>query len=163
MQKQNKPAAQVATQQVSVHARNIANNAIVRLQQRIAAVQQLRASKNAARKFAAQQQAFALAVQQAAAQYGVTPQQAAAALGLVASSARANSATVQPSVPTLQVQGTQHKPCAAVHALCAQLVATDPHATRKQMLQLCTDNGINPATASTQVGRFRAANKLAAQ
>lgn len=138
---------QVAATQQKVRA----NNNVVRMQQRIAKVQQLRASKNAARKLAAAHAAFVAGVQQLAAQQGIAPQQVAAMLGMQARNARANSATVAPSSSAVVVQGSALRPCAAVHALCAQY----PHYTRAQMVQLCVDNGINKATASTQVGVYR--------
>lgn len=150
----NQQPSQAAT---TVANRNVANNAIVRLQQRVAAVQAVRAAKNAARKQVAMQQAYQLQVQQLAAQYGLpvpsfTPQ--------VARNARANSATVAPSSATVTVGGVAYKPCKAVHALCELLGA---NATRAQQLQICKDNGINAATASTQVGIYRKAAAAAAQ
>lgn len=130
------------------------NNTVVRMQQRIAAVQQLRAGKNAARKQVAAQQAFMLGVQQLAAQYGVNPAQL-----LQVNHARANSATHKPSAPVVHVTGTGAlNPCKAVHALCAGM----PNATRAQMVQAATDAGINPNTAKTQVGLYRAAAAKAA-
>lgn len=143
------------TKQQVVQNRNIANNQVVRMQQRIAQVQAVRAAKNNARVQQRNQQAYLLAVQQLAAQYGVT-----APVQTVALNARANSATVAPSTALVSVQGVQYKPCAAVHALCATLPAT---ATRAQMLQLCKDNGINAATASTQVGIYRKQQAQAAK
>jgi hypothetical protein len=131
-----------------------ASNAAARNAQRIATVQQLRASKNAARKQVANQQAFMLQVAQLSVQYGVP---APSFAPVVARNARANSATIAPSATTVSVQGVAYKPCKAVHALCATLPAT---ATRKEQMQLCTDNGINRATASTQVAIYR---KAAAQ
>lgn len=137
-------------QQVAVNP-NIANNAMVRLMQRVAQVQALRASKNAARKQHAQQQAYMLQVQQLAAQYGMPAPNFGAQ---VSAYARANSETIAPSNTSVVVQGVAYKPCKAVHALCATLPAT---ATRAEQLQLCKDNGINAATASTQVGIYRKA------
>jgi hypothetical protein len=145
---------QVAAKQQGVHARNVANNAIVRMVQRIAAVQALRASKNAARKQVANQQAFMLQMQQLAAQYGVNPAQL-----LQVGNARANSATHKPSAPVVHTATGAHNPCKAVHELCA----TMPGATRAQMVQACTDAGINPNTAKTQVGVYRAKAKAAQQ
>jgi hypothetical protein len=134
----------------------VQRNAVTRMQQRIAVVQQLRASKNAARKHAAAQAAFIAGVQQLAAQHGIANVQHLLHTG----TARANSATVTPSNTSVVVDGVALRPCAAVHALCAKY----PHYTRAQMVQLCTDNGINKATASTQVGVYRtAAAKAAAQ
>lgn len=150
---------QTKQQVVTVQQRN----AVARMQARIAKVQALRAAKNVARRQAAAHAAFVAGVQQLAAAQGIAPQQVAAMLGLQASNARANSATVAPSKQLVHVNGVALKPCAAVHALCAQY----PHYTRQQMLQLCTDNGINAATASTQVGLYRSnvakAAKAAAQ
>lgn len=142
-------------QQVAVNP-NIANNAIVRLVQRVAQVQALRAAKNAARKQHAQQQAYMLQVQQLAAEYGMPAPNFGAQ---VSAYARANSETIAPSNTSVTVMGIAYKPCKAVHALCATLPAT---ATRKEQMQLCTDNGINSATASTQIGIYRKAT-LAAQ
>lgn len=133
-----------------------ASNAAARNAARIAAVQQLRASKNAVRAAATKQQAYMLAVQQLSAQYGVPVPSFAP---VVARNARANSATVAPSATTVSVNGVAYKPCKAVHALCATLPA---NATRTQQLQLCKDNGINAATASTQVGIYRKAAATAA-
>lgn len=147
---------QQSQQATSPAARVVANNAIVRNAQRIAHVQALRAAKNNARKQAAAQQAYMLQVQQLAATYGMpvpsfTPQ--------VARNARANSATVAPSSSTVTVNGVAYKPCKAVHALCELLGA---NATRAEQLQICKDNGINAATASTQVGIYRKAAAAAA-
>lgn len=126
-------------------------NAILRLAQRVANVQAMRAAKNAVRAAAAKQQAYQLGVAQLAAQYGLP---APSFAPQVSAYARANSETITPSNTTVVVQGTPYKPCKAVHALCATLPAD---ATRAQQLQLCTDNGINSATASTQVGIYRKA------
>lgn len=127
----------------------VSKNAIVRLAQRVAQVQALRASKNAVRKQVAKQQAYQLGVAQLAAQYGLP---APSFAPQVSAYARANSETITPSNTVVVVQGTAYKPCKAVHALCATLPAT---ATRAEMLQLCIDNGINASTASTQVGIYR--------
>jgi len=137
-------------------------NAIARMQARIAAVQALRSSKHAARVAARNQQAFTLQMQQLAAQYNVAPEQLKAMLGATDRAARANSATANPSTELVTVNGVSYKPCAAVHALCDWLVSTEPNATRKQMLELCKDNGINASTAATQVGLYRARAKAAA-
>lgn len=135
----------------------IANNTMVRLQQRIAQVQALRSAKNTARKQHAKQQAYMLQVQQLATQYGV---EAPSFAPQVAANARANSATIAPSRELVSVAGVGYKPCKAVHALCATLPA---NATRKEQMQLCIDNGINRATASTQVGIYRKAANQAAE
>jgi prolyl-tRNA editing enzyme YbaK/EbsC (Cys-tRNA(Pro) deacylase) len=128
------------------------------MQQRIAAVQQMRASKHAARIAARKHDAFITGVHQLAAQLGVDPAQLLRAQK-VAYNARANSATVAPSSEVVHVNGEALRPCKAVHALCA----TIPNATRSEMLQLCKDNGINPSTAATQVGKFRAMQAEAAK
>jgi hypothetical protein len=135
-------------------------NTATRMQARIAAVLQQREAKNVVRREKVAQQAFMAGVEQLAAQYGVDPsalmraQQVAAA-----ATARANSATIAPSRELVHVGGEALKPCKAVHALCA----TIPDATRAEMLELCYDNGINRATAQTQVGKFRAAAKAKAE
>jgi hypothetical protein len=139
---------------VSKAASKAASNAAARNAQRIATLLAARAAKNAVRRAAANQQAFMVQVAQLSAQYGVP---APSFAPVVARNARANSATVAPSATTVTVQGVAYKPCKAVHALCATLPAT---ATRAQQMQLCTDNGINRATASTQVAIYR---KAAAQ
>lgn len=134
---------------------------VARMQQRIAVVQALRASKHAARIAAKQQAAFIAAVQQQAAQYGVAPAQVQAMLHAVnkgAPAARANSATQQPSSAVIVVNGVPLKPCKAVHAICA----ANPTATRAQVLHLCKLQGINQATASTQYGVYQKTNKVAA-
>lgn len=146
----------MAKQQQNFTARNIANNAIVRMQQRIAAVQALRATKHQQRIAARNAAAYQAALQQLAAQYGMQAPKVSIDLH-----ARANSATVAPSAPLVTVQGVAYKPCKAVHALCDQLVQRNPDATRAEMLQLCRDNGINAATASTQVGLYRKARAAA--
>lgn len=144
-------------QQVAVNP-NVANNAIVRLAQRVAAVQAVRSAKNAARKQHAAQHAYMLQVQQLAAQYGLPVPSFAPQ---VSAFARANSETIAPSATMVVVNGVAYKPCKAVHALCATLPA---NATRKQQMQLCTDHKINGATASTQVAIYRkAAAQAAAQ
>jgi hypothetical protein len=138
----------------------LANNTVVRQQMRIAKVQALRASKNAARRHAAQQQAFMLQVNEVAAAHGVPAAQVQQLLGLLNGKPlpRANSATHKPSGELIAVNtgsGVQYlRPCKAVHALCATLPA---NATNKQMVQLATDHGINAATAATQVAIYRKA------
>lgn len=133
-------------------------NTLTRMQQRIAAVQEQRAAKHAARIADRNQRAFMLALQEQAAQYGIAPEQVAKMLGATDRAARANSGTIAPSNEMVVVNGVAYKPCKAVHALCD----TIPNATRAEMLELCKDNGINAATASTQVGKYRAAAKAAA-
>lgn len=128
-------------------------NAVARMQQRIAKVQQLRASKHAVRIATRNQQAFIVAMQELAAKHGVNPAQL-----LQVGNARANSATHKPSAPVVHVAGAALNPCKAVHALCA----ANPTYTRAQMVQLCVDQGINPNTAKTQVGVYRAQAKAAA-
>lgn len=136
------------------------SNAAKRVHARAIALLAVRAARNAARAAVKQQQAYRLAVQQLAEQYGV---QAPSFAPAVAANARANSATITPSRELVSVGGTMYKPCKAVHALCE----TIPNGTRAEMLQLCKDNGINAATASTQVGIYRkaaqAAKELAAE
>jgi hypothetical protein len=135
-------------------------NTATRQAARIAAVLAQREAKNVVRRAAAAQQAFMVAVQQAAAQYGIPETQARAMFApQVARTARANSATVAPSTELIVVKGEALRPCKAVWALCATLPAD---ASRKEMLQICKDNGINSSTAATQVGLFRAAAAKAA-
>jgi D-alanyl-D-alanine dipeptidase len=123
-------------------------NTATRQAARIQLVLEERARRHASRIGARKQQAFLAAVQEAAAQYGVDPKQL---LRTQAANARANSATVAPSREAIVVNGESLRPCKAVHALCA----TIPDASRKEMMQLCIDNGVNRATAATQVGKFR--------
>lgn len=132
-------------------------NAVARMQQRIAKVQQLRASKHAARIAARNQSAFLLQVNELAVQYGINAQQLIKMHNSNNTNARANSATVNPSAALVTVNGVPLKPCKAVHALCA----ANPTATRAQVLQMCAQHGINPATAATQYGVYR--KQLAAQ
>lgn len=128
---------------------------INRMQQRIAVVQALRASKHVARIAARQQAAFITQVQQLAAQYGINTAQVLKMHNSNNTAARANSGTATPSAAQVMVNGVPYKPTKAVHALCA----ANPTATRAQLLAMCAQHGINPATASTQVGLYRAANK----
>lgn len=123
-------------------------NTATRMAQRIQIVLEERARHHEVRIAARRQQAFLVAMQELAAAHGMDP---AAVLGIKAADARANSATVAPSREVIVVNGESLRPCKAVHALCA----TIPTATRKEMMQLCIDNGINRATAATQVGKFR--------
>lgn len=135
----------------------VTKNATSRNAARIAAVLAQRAAKNEVRRAAATQHAYMLAVKQLSVQYG---QPAPSFAPVVARNARANSATIAPSATSVSVGGVSYKPCKAVHALCATLPAT---ATRTEQLQLCKDNGINAATASTQVGIYRKAAATAAK
>lgn len=137
-------------------------NTATRQNARIAAVMQQREAKNVVRRAAVAQQAFFAAVQEKAAEYGVDPSAMLAAMQPKhngGAAPRANSATVAPSRELVYVGGEALKPCAAVHALCN----TIPSGTRADMLQLCYDNGINRATAQTQVGKYRAAAAKAAE
>ena len=133
-----------------IQVATIATNASNRVHVRALALMQVRAQRNAARVAVKQQVAFQAQVAQLAAQYGLPAPSFSPA---VAANARANSATVTPSRELVSVNGVAYKPCKAVHALCEQL----PNGTRAEMMQLCKDNGINAATASTQVGIYRKA------
>jgi hypothetical protein len=119
---------------------------------RIAAVQALRTEHKAARTakataLATQQQglqqiaALQLQVAQLQQQYGVATKQG---------SARANSATVVPSVALVQVAGAAMQPCAAARAIAVQ-----HYPNRKAALKAMLLAGINVATASTQYGIVR--------
>jgi hypothetical protein len=136
---------------------SIAVNAAQRTHARAVALLAVRAARNAKRAQQRNQQAYMLAVAQLATQYGVAAPVHNAVV--VAANARANSATVAPSRELVVVNGVGYKPCKAVHALCALLPAD---ATRAQQLEICKDNGINAATASTQVGIYRKAAAAAA-
>jgi hypothetical protein len=128
-------------------------NAIVRMQQRIAVAQATRkqhqtariAAREAAQQALANAQAYQLALQQLQAQYGVTAPQHAAP--------RANSATTQPSATVITINGVQYTPCKAVHALCVL-----HNGVRKAVLAACKQHGINPSTAATQYGVWRKSN-----
>lgn len=133
--------AKTATTATNLVSRNVA---------RILAVQQQRATNNANRAATALHAAGMLQLQQICAQYNLPLPRTANA----ANNARANSATMTPSVDMLMIQGKQYRPCKAVHALCETLPAD---ATRKEQMQLCLDNGINRATASTQIAVYRKA------
>lgn len=136
---------------------NIVKNAAARTHVRAIALLAVRAARNAQRADARKQQAYMAKAAQLAVEFGMP----APKFGpVVAADARANSATVSPSRELVNVKGVDYKPCKAVHALCETLPAT---ATRKEMLQLCRDNGINAATASTQVGIYRKAANQAAE
>lgn len=108
-------------------------------------------AQHAAAQQQAQHAAGMLAMQQLAAQYGLP----APVFG-AAPNARANSATAQPSVAMVNINGTMHKPTKAVHVLAAM------HITRKATLAACAAHGINPATASTQFGVYQKALQSAA-
>ena len=106
------------------------NNTVTRNQQRIAAVQQLRASKNAARITARNKQAYMLAVQQLATQYGLpAPTQALRSVSTVQKHAAST------------VKGA----CGIVRAY----VTANPTATVLQVKQHFSAT-INPATVATQ-------------
>lgn len=164
MQKANKQAT-VAANATNVVAQQViaaqatypvVTNAQRRVRNRAVALLAVRAARNAKRAQQRNQQAYMLQVAQLAVQYGVQAPQFGA---VVAANARANSATVAPSRELVVVNGVGYKPCKAVHALCALLPAD---ATRAQQLEICKDNGINAATASTQVGIYRKAAAAAA-
>lgn len=154
---QSQQATVVAVEQVTV-----ANAQSLRAR-RLAAVQVGRAAKYRAGKLAAhqaahaawvakqqeleQQKAFQLAVQQLAAQYGINVNPAQLA-------PRANSATVVPSSNVVTYEGVAYRPVAAVHAICS----ANPHLTRKQLIELCVQHGVNQATASTQYQVWRKGN-----
>lgn len=120
----------------------LSKNASARYQQRIAAVQQLRASKNAARALAAQQQAYMLAVQQLAAQYNMPVPNTLSVRSVAHAQKHAPSA----------VQGA----CAAVHKIATEVSAANGGSTkvRAQVLAACKAQGINPATAATQYAKW---------
>jgi hypothetical protein len=131
-------------------------NTAARQLARIQLVLEERARHHAVRVAARNQRAFMVGIEQLAAQYGVDPRQL---LAVKAQDARANSATVAPSREAIVVGGESLRPCKAVHALCA----TIPDGSRKEMMQLCIDNGINRATAATQIGLYRKNNKMSAE
>lgn len=131
-------------------------NTHARMVARINAVLEVRAQRHAVRIAARNRATFLAGVEQLAAQLGVDARQL---LSVQAHNARANSATVAPSREAVHVGGEALRPCKAVHALCA----TIPDGTRKEMVQLCVDNGINKATAATQVGVYRKNNKMSAE
>lgn len=146
---------QHAQQQQQTAVAKTQQNAVVRMQQRIAkavatrqAHQQARvALRQAAQEQLANQQAFNMQVQQLAAQYGI-------AINPAGIAPRANSATAKPSAATVCINGTYYTPCKAVHALAAL------HGNRKATLAACAAHGINPATASTQWGVYKKQNNL---
>lgn len=93
---------------------------------------------------AANKQAYLLAVQQLAAQYGLpAPTQAQRPVR----NTQQHSASTVPSA------------CKAVHAICA----ANPGAARKFVIDLCVKQGINPATAATQFGIYQKQQKAATQ
>ena len=129
----------MATKQTSPAA-----NTATRMQQRIAAAQELRASKNAARRVAQQQAAYMLAVQQLAAQYNMPVPNTL--------SVRAYN-NAQKHAPSA-VQGA----CGRVHAIAdEQADIAGNYDVRKQVLQQCKAEGINPATAATQYAKWHKA------
>lgn len=123
-------------------AKQLSRNAISRNAARIAQAQELRASKNAARRLAATQQSYMLAVQQLAAQFNMPVPNTM--------SVRAYN-NPQKHAPSA-VQGA----CAAVHALAEQ-----NQGVRSATLAACKAAGINPATAATQFAKWQKANKAA--
>jgi hypothetical protein len=125
-----------ANNAAALAARVQANNAYVRMQQRIAAVQAQRAAKHAARITARKQAAYMQAVQQLAAQYGVPVPNTM--------SVRAYN-NAQKHAPSA-VQGA----CARVHAIAAQY-----NGDRAATLAACKAEGINPATAQTQYAKYK--------
>lgn len=154
---QNSKNAAQQQQQVVAQQHTVANAQSLRAR-RVALVQTQRAVKYRAAKLQAhnvaqaawvaqqqqlqQTQAFNLAVQQLAAQYGV-------AINPTSVAPRANSATVQPSSNVVLVNGVYLRPVAAVHAIAAQ------YNNRKQTIAACLAAGINPATAATQWGVYK--------
>lgn len=122
---------------------------------RIAAVQQAvvaiaQGARNAARTARLQavahskQQAYMVAVQQLAAQYGVPVP---------------NTLSVRAyNKPQQHAPSTQRGACAQVHAIAAA-----NNGVRSATLAACKAAGINPATAATQYAKYAKAAKLAAQ
>lgn len=141
-------AQQQATvvQPVTLRARRVAAVQVALMQRRVAAKQAKFAQVQHAAKVAAYQAAVAALAQQ----HGLP-------VPTVALAPRANSATVQPSSAVITVNGVQYKPTKAVHAIAA----ANPNATRKQVLQLCINAGINQATAATQYNVFKQQGKQA--
>lgn len=116
-------------------------NTATRMQQRIAAVQAERASKNQARRVAEQQKAYMLAVQELAVQFGMPVP------NTMSVRAYHNQQKHAPSA----VQNA----CKTVHAIADDLY--DQHGTldlRKHVLDACNLKGINKATAQTQYGKW---------
>jgi hypothetical protein len=108
------------------------------------------AAYNEAQQKLANEQAFAAALAQLHAQFGIAVQPVAP---------RANSATTNPSAQAINVNGVLLKPVAAVHAICA----ANPNAARKQVIALCVQAGINPATAATQYNVYKQKHANGAQ
>lgn len=118
-------------------------NATFRNEQRIARVQALRASKNAARRSAQQQASYMLAVQQLAAQYGLPVP---------------NTMSVRPfNNPQKHAPSAVQGACSRVHAIAEQCGGV-----RSATLAQCKVEGINPATAATQFAKWQKAQKAAA-
>lgn len=85
----------------------------------------------------ANKQAYMLAVQQLAAQYGVTV----------------------PAMHTARAAGTAKHAPSTVSGACAQVQAiAAQHTTRAATIAACIAAGINPATASTQYAKYRKAH-----
>lgn len=143
MGKQNSNNAAQATAVAAPNnaVRNANNNALVRLQQRVAAALALRAAKHNARVTARKQQAYMLAVQQLSAQYGMP----------VPNTMSVRPVNTQQKHAPSAVQGA----CARVQSLCVQ-----HNGVRSAVLAACKAEGINPATAATQYGKYRKANNL---
>lgn len=138
------------TLQQSNKATDAANAAaIARMQQRIAAVQALRASKNHARRVAKQQAAYMLAVQQLAAQYNMPVP---------------NTMSVRAyNSPQKHAPSAMQGACGVVHAIADRIAAeAGTLDVRRAVLQECKATGINPATAATQYAKWHKA-KVAEQ
>jgi hypothetical protein len=132
-------AATANANNAAAHAARVAaNNAVVRMQQRIAAVQALRKAKHQARITARTQSAYMQEVQALAAKYNLPVPNTM--------SVRAYN-NPQKHAPSA-VQGA----CAAVHALAEQC-----NGDRKATLAACKAAGINPATAATQYAKWKKA------
>lgn len=131
-------ARRLAAIQVTLQQRRIAAK-----QAKFVAVSQAHADEQAR---LAKQQAYQLAVEQLAAQYGIPLHQHVAP--------RANSATVVPSRNQVLIDGQYFTPCKAVHELAAI------HGNRKDTLAACKLHGINPATAATQWGVYKKEHNL---
>lgn len=120
-----------------------ARNATARNAARIAAAQELRATKNSARRIAATQHAYMLAVQQLAAQHGMPVP---------------NTMSVRPfNKPQQHAPSAVQGACALVHELAEQ-----NQGVRAATLAACVARGINPATAATQFAKWQKATKAAA-
>ena len=124
-------------------SKQLSRNATTRNAQRIARVQELRKSKNEARRVAATQSAYMLAVQQLAAQYGLPVP---------------NTMSVRPfNKPQQHAPSAVQGACGRVHALAEQ-----NNGVRSATLAACKAEGINPATAATQFAKWQKAQRLAA-